>query len=339
MWYRYESNVTVVANSSAMTASGHKLGIVVQAPKTGSIRKIVWRAGTTSGTASVDVRVETLSSGKPSGTLLATNTNAVQSSVTTGTIYETQLTASAAVTRADFIGIALAYSAGTSITIQLGSNSVFSSNSTNFPGLYLDTGAGYASIASRIPMICLEYDDGTYELPLGCWWSNGTAASTSTFSSGEQGARFRLPFRSSCCGLWHSFDPDADVTFKLYADSTSPGGTVLAEELFPAANFRTANSGHVPCLFPSSVILEANTWYRLVGAVSAASTRYQYYDLQSTTFAQVSLLGADHYQTVSSGSTWTDTTTRLPLIAPILDQLDNGVIGIPLIGSGGLISV
>ena len=321
-----------------MSASGHKVGIVFHAPKTGVIDRIRFRTATVSGTSSLDVRLETVASGRPSGTLWGTTTNASQS-VAASTNYETTLTASATVNQGDLIALVFAYSAGT--TIQVVTASAAGLLAEQFPALYQDTGSGYAVLASRVANFALRYNDGSYATGPGCYWAT-VAAASSTYSSGEQGIRFRLPYTARVGGLWHTYDPDTALTFNLYADSTSPGGTTLATRTQQANEFEAAAAQIALCKFTSSVTLPANTWYRLVASVSAASTSFRYIDVPAAAELAATVAGADFYQTVSAGASWTDTTTRQPQMGLVIDGLDDGAGGgssggVALIGDGGLV--
>lgn len=330
----FEWQDATVASSTAITAVGHKYAVVCQSPITGAIRRIHWRNGSQTGTFTFDVRVEQITSGRPNGTLWGTGTNGSQTMTFGGQVAATTLTADATVTKGQQIGIVFSVSsAGTSTTL-----SVFASSPiVNYPGLYIDSGSGYSAILSRSPTLAIEFADGTIVCPPGCVMASN-ATTSSIYSSGEQGIRFRYPIRKSVAGFWHTFDPDTTLTFRLYADATSPGGTALAETAQSPSDFRQTVSSAAPVLFPTSVTLEANTWYRFVAGVSAASSRFQTFTLPSTTYLPVSPFG-ELYQTVSSGSSWVDTPTTIPLMGPIIDGIDNGNIGIPLIGPGGLISV
>lgn len=309
--------------TASMTASGHKLGVVFHAPRTGTIDGIKYRSGTIVNSPSVDVRLETVASGKPSGTLWGTNTNGNSGTLTSNATFETALTSTASVSQGDLIAIVFGWVSNTS-QIGLAQGGVWMNE--QFPAVYQDTGAGYAVLASRMPQFALRYNDASYATGLGCFWFTALTNSA-TFSSGEQGIRFRLPFTCRASGLWHTCDPDTALTFNLYADATSPGGTALATRTQQTNEFEAANVQVSACRFASSVTLAANTWYRLVASVSGASTRFSYLDVAAAAELAAAPGGADVYQTVSAGASWTDTTTRQPQMGLVIDGLDDGAGG------------
>lgn len=319
-----DSVLTTLVGSTSMTATGHKVGIVFHAPKSGTIDRIRFRAGTVATTPTVDVRLETVASGKPSGTLLGTNTNATSATLVTNTSTETTLTSAALVSQGDLIALVFGWQSGSSQISVASTGAGWIQE--QFPSLYQDAGVGYAVIASRIPLFALRYTDGSYATGLGCYWATA-AATSATYSTGEQGVRFRLPFRARVSGLWHTYDPDTALTFNLYSDATSPGGTTLATRTQQSVEFEATNASPAVCEFPSSVTLNPNTWYRLVAAVSAASSRFNYIDVGSQAELAATIAGADWYQTVSSGASWVDTVTRQPQMGLVIDGLDDGVGG------------
>ncbi len=324
--WNIDAFVTGTAVGSAMTAAGHKTGVCFQAPWTGTIDRVLWRSGT-GGSTVTEVRLETVASGRPSNSLIAAGTNALQSG-TSATGYETLLTNGASVTQGQDIAAVWAFNTG-SISVIHTNATITGAGSWNYPSFWQDiTGGGYTLISARAPNFALRYSDGRYVCPMGCWYTQSATAS-STYSTGEQGIRFRMPFACTVSGLWHRFDPDTDITFKLYSDGTAPGGTTLASTTFAANISESTNIQVAVDLFNASVTLQANTWYRLVGAVSAASTRYDLNTILASSGGH--RVGPDYYLTASSGASWIDTPTTIPLMGPIIDALDDGVGG-----SGGI---
>lgn len=318
-----DSQLPSIAGSSGLTASGHKVGAVFHAPKTGTIDRVLFRTSTVSGSGSVDVRLETVSSGKPSGTLWSASTNATQAVTGSNVAYEVTLGAGASVAQGDLIAIVIAWVSGTSTQVTLASTS--SVQLAQFPGLYLDTGSGYSIIASRSSLFAMRYSDAVYRNYAGGLWVN-TSGTSSTFSSGEKGIRFYLPIPMRVSGLWHNFDPDTALTFNLYADAIAPGGTKLLTKTQQASEFESSSAQLSFLQFDSTATL-ASGWYRATCEVSAASTRYPY--IQAATNARLGATpaGKDFYLTESSGASWVDTDTIFPSMGLIVDGVD--------LGSGG----
>ena len=322
------TTTTGVISSAALVASG-RIGFNFQAPKTGTIDRVLWQSGTAVGSPTVDVRLETVGTGSPSGTLFGADTNIVTGTVASNTAYESTLTAGASVTQGDFLSLVWAYDSGTSIQIALASSSA-SSMQLNLP--QISTAGTYSIIAGRLPYAAIRYSDGTYcpIAPGGVAYGVGSAITA--YTSGEKGLRFRLPNPVRVSGFWSSNDPDVDVTYSLYADATAPGGTAIRSLVVETNRFIQKNAVVSQYNFSSAVTLAANTWYRLVGSPSGSpGTRFNVNTIPSASYAAA--VATDHHLTESSGGSWIDTTTILPQIGVIIDGLDDGAGG----GGGGLI--
>lgn len=322
---------TGTVSSTALTANG-KIGFIFQAPKTGTIDRILWQSGTASGSPTVDVRLETVGTGSPSGTLFGTNTNIVTGTVASNTAYESTLTAGASVTQGDFLALVWAYNSGTSIQISLASSAP-SAGGVIASQLHLpqiSTAGTYSIIAGRLPYAAIRYSDGAYCPIAAGGVAYGVGSTTSPYTSGEKGIRFRLPFTARVCGCWATYDPDVDYTLNLYADATAPGGTAILSQAVATNRFIQKNATGSVLNFANKTTLAANTWYRLVASSSGSpGIRYNINTIPSASYAAA--VATDHYQTESSGGTWSDTTTILPQMGVIIDGLDDGAGG----GGGG----
>ena len=327
MLAEYLATTTTGAVASAALVASGRIGFIFQAPKTGTIDRVLWRSGTAAGSPTVDVRLETVGTGSPSGTLFGTNTNIVTGTVASNTDYESTLTAGATVTQGDFLSMAWAHNSGTSIQIALAS--LVTSMQLNLP--QISTAGTYSLIAGRLPYAALRYSDGSY-LPIAAGGvAYGIGSTISSYTSGERGLRFRLPYTARVSGFWASVDPDVDFTVNLYADSTAPGGTAIRSLAIATNRFIQKNPVVSQFNFSSSVTLAADTWYRLVGAPSGSpGIRYNINTIPSASYAAA--VATDHHETVSSGASWVNTDTVLPQMGVVIDGLDNGVGG-----GGGLI--
>jgi len=332
----YFSLVTTGAISSTALTSSGKIGFVFQAPKTGTIDRILWQSGTASGSPTVDVRLETVGTGSPSGTLFGTNTNIVTGTVTSNTAYESTLTAGASVTQGDFLALVWAYASGTSIQIALASSNPSAGGAMgsqlNLP--QISTAGTYSLISGRLAYAAIRYSDGAY-LPIASGGvAYGVGSTTSPYTSGEKGIRFRLPFTARVSGCWNTFDPDVDYTINLYADATAPGGTAILSQAIATNRFIQKTAVGSVFSFASKTTLTANTWYRLVASSSGSpGIRYLVNTIPSASYSAA--VATDHYQTESSGGSWSNTETILPQMGVIIDGLDDGAGG----GGGGFRAV
>lgn len=323
----YLATTTTGAVSSAAIVASGRIGFNFQAPKTGTIDRILWQSGTASGSPTVDVRLETVGTGSPSGTLFGANTNIVTGTVASNTAYESTLTAGASVTQGDFLSLVWAYNSGTSIQIALAT--LVNSMQLNLP--QISTAGTYSLIAGRIPYAALRYSDATYCPISPGGVAYGTGSTITAYTSGEKGVRFRFTNPIRISGFWSTNDPDIDVTYSLYADSTAPGGTAIRSVAVATNRFIQKNANVSQYIFSSSVTLSANTWYRLVGSSSGSpGTRFNINTIPSASYAAA--VATDHHLTESSGGSWTDTTTILPQIGVVADGFDDGIGG-----GGGLI--
>ena len=308
--------------------AGGKYGFVFQAPKTGTIDRVLWGTGTASGSPTVEVRLETVSTGSPSGTLLGTNTSVTTGVVASNTSYESTLTSGASVTKGDYLSLVFAYASGTSI--QIGESSQTSWSQLNLS--QTSTGGSYSLRSGRIPYAALRYSDGTYVGINAGGVAFGVGNQSGFYTSGEKGLRFRLPYTARITGFWNSNDPDSDQTVNLYADATAPGGSAILSTSIGSANFIQKNPVISIFRFASTATLSANTWYRLVTSInSSPGVRYNFTTV--TTASHASAIAADWMFTESSGSSWVNTDTTLPHAGPVLDGFDDGAGG----GGGGLI--
>jgi hypothetical protein len=206
--------------------------------------------------------------------------------------------------------------------------SLVTSMQLNLP--QISTAGSYSLISGRLPYAALRYSDGTYCPIAPGGVAYGIGSTISSYTTGEKGIRFRLPYTARVSGFWASFDPDVDFTVNLYVDATAPGGTAIRSLAIATNRFVQKNAVVSQFNFSSSVTLAADTWYRLVGVPSGSpGIRYQINTIPSAAYAAA--VATDHYQTESSGVNWVDTTTILPQIGVVIDGLDDGA------GSGGLI--
>jgi hypothetical protein len=249
--------------------------------------------------------------------------------VASNTAYESTLTAGATVTQGDFLSLVWAHDSGTSIQIALASPQ---SMQLNLP--QINTAGTYSIIAGRLAYAALRYSDATYSPIAPGGVAYGVGSVTSFYTSGEKGLRFRFANPVRISGFWSSNDPDVDVTYSLYADSTAPGGTAIRSLTVETNRFIQKNAVVSQYNFSSAVTLAANTWYRLVGSPAGSpGTRFNINTIPSASYAAA--VATDHMLTESSGGSWIDTANILPQIGVVIDGLDDGASGGG--GGGGLI--
>jgi hypothetical protein len=314
-----------------------KHAFILQAPKTGNIRKVGFTTGSVTTGVSLGVRIETVnSSGNPSGTLWGTNTNASQTINDTddNTWFLTQLTADAAVNKGDTFAVVFDNPSGAGeLTlwwwIRL------------YGGLHVPAGKFFQSSVwgsefEVQPAIMLEYSDSSRPIV------QGTAPVADLtfygFDSGttpdERGIIFTMPFRCRARGAWMVGLPNAGGTYRLRLYDTDGSATLAQTASLDgdvkthASNFRSA---YVE--FASSVELQAGSTYRLT---LLPETTGNDVGLLAVVVDQAAHLDAwpggqaIHHTHRTNAGAWTQVTTERPVMGLVLDQVDDGAGG----GSG-----
>src|SRR5580765_13275 len=102
-------------NIATLTAAGHYVCYISIAQEDMVISHVGFRVGTCTGSPTADCRIETVATtGLPSGTLWATNTNIVTGTLSTDTNVLNALTAAATITKGQVFAVKIAYNSGTS---------------------------------------------------------------------------------------------------------------------------------------------------------------------------------------------------------------------------------
>lgn len=319
------------SNSFVIDAADEKAGAVLRAPKTGNISHLLFRTGTHTTGATLDIRLETVdaTTGFPSGTLFGTNTNGSQTTAAANTIYRVALTASASVTRGDIMAMVVA-NPGTSF-----GNMAISSVSAAYPNSGLPYCLLYTtSWAASVATYCFgfEYDDGSYAFIPGIFPT--TALNMATYNSGtnpnHRGLRFQFAVPVQVYGFWGLIDLDGDADVILAADNwDGTNGNALALVSLDK-DIRGSTAGRdfwVP--FSSDVTLSANTTYRLIVKPTSVTNLSIFTQTvgDAARWNQTDGGTQFYYSTAnnpnSSGS-WTDTTTERPFMGLLLNGFQDG---------------
>jgi hypothetical protein len=327
------SALSFLTSTFVIDAADEKVAIICQAPKTGSIRKVIWRTGTVTTGATLDVRIETVSTstGMPTGTLWGTNTNGSQVVSAGSTVYETQLTSDASVTKNDIIAIVIANPSVSFGNMQIVSLAGYS-NTGNFPYMatYTSSWSGYSGTYQLV--FLLEYSDGSYAYqPHNSFASSITSTTfSSSTNPNHRALRFRLPCKVRVGGLWAQADMDGDMDLLLVADNwDGTNGNALARVVLDK-DIRYGTSARAGrYMLTSSVELAADTTYRVVIKPTTTTSLTSYhYSLGSNAQFAVTEMGIEAYLSTANNPTgsesWTDTTTARIMAGLILDGFDDG---------------
>ncbi|MFN7019899.1 MAG: hypothetical protein ACK4WH_01050 [Phycisphaerales bacterium] len=251
----------ISTTSAVLDAPAEKVAVIGRAHKTGNISTVkgfCMAVATGGGNPVYDVRIETVdkTTGRPTGTLWATNTNATLTVSATGA-WSVTLTADAAVTAGDEFAVVVSATTvgGTqNATFQIAHASAWS---VQFPYALSDTGAGW-SVSGNMPAGQLAvYSDGdpVHGVSLS---SPGTEQYNSSSTPDERGNRWNFDQSMRIHGLAGFLRPGASSTHDLIlADS---GGTELAKLNFDGDVHRvTSSEGLTIGRFSSPVTIPAAT--------------------------------------------------------------------------------
>jgi hypothetical protein len=338
-WYPtpfYSIDAPSMSSTLVMDAVNEMIAFIFRAPKTGNIDRVGCKTGdvsVTAGPLTFTVRLETVTNGLPSGTLVGTDTN-VNWSVATGDDFiwkEHTLTAAAAVTKGQIMALLFTAPAAGTFSVPLHSfiNSI---NTTSFPYCATRTGAGSWTKNLRNAMMNLRYDDGVYACPEGFFpfFNVSSSAIGSGSTPDEVGNRFTVPFKCKLRSLtiWIDRAATTDFTVRVYDSADS----VLIEQTIDSDD-------HVDLLENSEILemddeitLEASTLYRVTFRPNTTTQTF-YYCEPSTAAMMDAFAGGQNIHAThrTDGGAWTDTTTRRYFISLGLSAFDDGASA----GGGG----
>ena len=342
---------TFGANNITVDSDTDRIAWVGRAPYTDTLTTLYFRTGTVTTGATFDVRIETVTNGRPSGTLFAANTN-ISVVVADGddNVWKTAtFTAAPSFTVGDeFAIIFVVDTAGATPNMQF---AVQPSGTVSMSGTYplclQDAGAGtWASGIQAWEWIAEFGTLGVAPVPgLIPVTAGGTITSYDSASTPDEIAlRFQVPFKCRVSGiqaLLFNIEAGGDFTASLW----DAAGDIDAEALAQTTEdgdvaISTTADGIMTFFFASPVTLTANTtYYAGIRADTANNIGLGEMSNSTVTNAMRALVGynAQCYRgsrswTAGTAGAWTDVTTTVPMIALILDQLDDGA------GGGGLLT-
>lgn len=329
-----DSNTTQLLDST--TPNPEMIAAVWTCNKAGSVDRIALHVTAVTGSPSYDVRLETVDSGVPTGTLFGTNTNVTFSPTGTG-IQTVTLTSAATVVAGDKVACVI------KSTTADGSNNAtfgfrdpelgvvpFQDNAAPFTDIGVGTWTWVADCARFGPM----YSDDDRMWGVGIW---NIVDSTTTFDSAdtpdEIGICFTARRQVDMIGAAISVrisSTTSDFDIVLY-DS---GGTSLASVSVDVSKFWTSTTSarNMTFYFSSAYTLAADTtYYLLLKPTSATQTiiLQVFDDFPSAEGVMLAAFGARSLKYASrtdGGSITTDATKMVPL-TPIVDLATGAAAG------------
>lgn len=323
---------------SDLIDAADEVACFIMAVKAGNIVAVHWPTATVTTGGTLDVRLETVdtANGQPSGTLWGTTTNGAQVVVSTddNVWFRTALTLAAAVNAGDIVAVVIA-----NPTVSFANMNIKEGLAIYSGSLRLPYGANplRSNLNIAPPAIHLEYDDGSLlaapnVIPFA---RTGLALNTGT-NPDEAALLFTPAFPGRVVG-WEAVltvAASADYRVALYA---SGNNTPLLTKSMDADVKAAATAGVYGAFFTGTQVLTVGTIYRLaIVPTTANSVTIQYFDGPTAAsitnfFGNTVGYSARNRSGTSDpdSAAWSDTTTRVPAIVPIIDQLDNGT------GAGG----
>jgi hypothetical protein len=347
----------VVTNSSfsmgTLTFDGanDRIGVGFQASSAMTVTGVKWLTGTVTVGSTVNVRIETSSNGRPSGTLWATNTSAaVVIANGDDTVWKTAtLTASATIAAGDQVWVVFTHNTGSPNMVLLAYMSTLPPRV--FPMLVQDTGTGtYAGISGTPAMILLS-SGASVRVPGLMPYSSATlSAYDSADSPDEYACSFIPPMKSRCVGaLLGLMNIAAGADFKVFLWDNS-GATNTESNALASASFdgdippATTTDGLWEVYWSSPVTLDAGSTYHVgVRAQTAtangvtvlvwnmAATGIPADAIDASPAGPDCVLKTRAWSAIDPGTVgaWTTDATKQPAFRLLLDQVDDGT------GTGG----
>ena len=354
-WPRSEIVANTVASgggagSATLDSTTDMVSIVCTSPITDSIAVIYFRTGVipAGGGDDVDVRIETVANGRPTGTLWNTNTNVVVTIADSDdNVWKTAtLTAAASITIGAEFAIVIRSSAGTpNIVLSLCNGSQL--NVGIYPVYVWNTTGSDAVVPStaHYEWIVQWTNAGIRYLP-GLSPTNGgmtLSAFKSDDSPDEYALRFVPPFKCRVIGarlMIGNIATAGSFIVSLWDSTGDTDAEALAQTVTIDSDFPSANTVDGLCefMFDTQVTLTAGSTYYLglraesttlitlftapTGGTGAPANAIKCFASMSTNEYL-----ATRTWTAGTAGAWSDTTGTYPFIQLLIDQLDDGAGG------------
>lgn len=336
------------ADPLTLDSTTDALAIVMKSPVADTLTHLYFRTGSipASGGDTVDVRIETVANGRPTGTLWNTNTNVtVAIADTDDNLWKTAtLTAGAVLTIGAEFAIVIASSTGTPNIVLNATPPVMVTNIGQYPVVLQNATGAYAPIIRNFEWIAQFTNAGVRYIP-GLLPVDGNLTLTA-FNSGSspnaRALRFQVPFKCRCIGarvFVGNITAAGNFTISLFdasgdTDAEAIGQAVIDGD-FPAAS---TNDGYVDVIWDevdADNVLAANTTYYIelradtannitlfevpTGGTGAPANAIRCFPHMSS-----ELYLATRTWTAGTAGVWGTSTGVLPLMSLLIDQVDDG---------------
>lgn len=308
--------------SYTLNDAAKKFDIAFQVPQAFTVAKVAWKNAARTGTPTYTIRLETDSAGRPSGTLVATGTEATGQTVPAAGVWTGEVS----------LGAAAALSVGTAYHLVISNDhgtpasNTFAPTDTNSipyaaasgyiagfdnPVWFTSSYSGSAWTNRYAPLFVLSDSGGTYK-----FGQSIDASTTQTLSSSTAyGVKFTARVSGTCIGVVYPSLPNtstATVTGKLYTS----GDTLLGTATKAAGWANIFGRNNSVLYFDGEVTLTAGSTYRVVFNDSGSADRLEFVTCPSspTDYRQLMPVFQDAQWTQGTTGSWTDTTGKLPAI-------------------------
>ena len=358
-WWPSPWAIPLSASSSAFTLTSLTfdsatdiLAWVGTAPEALTITDVCFRTGSVTTGCVVDVRIETVTNGRPSGTLWATTTNGANTIASTDdNVWKTAtLTSSASITAGQEFAIVIRFTSGTNATFTC-QQAVGGNVGTCYPLQLQDTGAGsWTVLFSQFCWIVKSSGTPIHIpglIPFGA--ANQTAYNSGS-SPDEYALKMVFPFKARIIGAavaLSNIAAAADYRIFLWgtggAADTESGALASTPVIDGDSTGSATQDGMMVFHFSTPYTVTAgSTYYLGVRAETANSLAINSWNIDGTpptSAINASPMGANCYLSTRAWSAinpgtvgaWTDDTTKVPPFRLIFDQADDGA------STGGMI--
>lgn len=303
-----------------LSTIGDKMASIGRIPKTGTIEEIWYVSGSTSGTQTHDITIETLSGQDPSGTSEAISTAFTQ---TANDVCIATLDSSLAVTLGD--RRAVVWEANTSGISRVNG---YSSPLSEYASYNRRNTTGSWSQGFRGPCVSFKYSDGSL-VPFGGFGVTPITSALSSYDSpDEYGIYFdSIPFAFKATGLWVTLiENDFDTACELNVYDGSD--TLLDQRVWSNAEYSKATTSLEYAYIPFSTELTFNQGdvRRICFKPSTTGSNFRFSYFEYDTAAIRTAIKPNMQLTNRSGTgSWTNTTNRVPAFGFQISAIDDGV--------------
>lgn len=331
------TNQPAFGGVTTVSSAGHYHAYIFCAKEDMTISHVSFRAGTATGSPTIEVRIETVdASGLPSGTLWATDTNGTTGTISTNTNVLQALTASASITKGQLFCVMLKYASGTSQVISQLSTFMLPIGHGGLTYQVANTGSPTKSaLTTSLACIGLGSSSTTFYQVPGAIPVSGVGGGTfNNTNSAKRGLRFTIPMNCRAIGMrWYNANASGNYNAVLFSDAGSELSS--SSTAFDGDYNAASNNGPLTVYFDNTVTLTAGTTYRIaIEPSSATNVNVSTITLPSADYRGATPAGTTAHYTTFATATWTDTATdQVPMMDLLIDQIDDGA------GTGGVVGV